>query len=299
MRRLLLVLLALVSLAALAQPRAYAQPRTFTQPELDALLAPVALYPDTILSHVLVAATYPDDVREAAAWLRANPHLQGEDAVRAAEPILWDPSLKALLAFPDLIARMDESPQWTADLGAAFLTQESQVMDTIQALRRRAQASGMLQSDAYQQVYAQGSAVVVQPAQSQVVYVRYYDPYVVYGPWWWRSYRPVLWRPWHPRPVFVVSTGFAHRHVDWQRRHVHRPAVVHHRPVVVHRPAVVHRPPITVHNHIHQAERARPIVQGAQIRQFQRNEPRSEPRRQHRGEPRRGSSQEGRRHGRG
>lgn len=296
MRRLaVLFLLAVVSLGTSAQSR------TYSQPELDALLAPVALYPDTVLSQVLVAATHPDDVREAAAWLRANPHLKGEDAVRAAEPILWDPSLKALLAFPDLLARMDESPQWTADLGSAFLTQEPQVMDTVQALRRRAQASGALHSDAHQQVLEDGRAVVVQPLQPQVVYVRYYDPYVVYGPWWWHSYRPVVWRPWHPRPALVVSTGFVHHHVDWHRRHVHRPAVVHHQH---HRHVPVHRAPVTVHNHVHQAQRARPIVQGAHIR------PLVEPsRREHRVEPRRGhhhghhghgrGHQEGRRHGRG
>ena len=295
MRRLALLLL----FAALSFG-VHAQPRSYSQAELDALLAPVALYPDNVLSQVLVAATYPDDVREAAAWLRANPHLQGDEAAHAAEPMPWDPALKALLAFPELVARMDESPQWTADLGAAFLAQEPQVMDTIQALRRRAQASGMLQSDAHQQVLAHGPALVVQPTQPQVVYVRYYDPYVVYGPGWWHAYRPVVWRPWHPRPAVVVSTSFRHRHVDWHRRHVHRP-VIHHRP------AVVHRAPVTIHNHVHQAQRARPIVQGAQIhvpRAEPRREHRVEPRREHRHEQRRGQGrhegrQEGRRHGRG
>ena len=296
MRRLALLLL----LAALSFG-AQAQPRTYSQAELDALLAPVALYPDSVLSQVLVAATYPDDVRDAAAWLRANPHLKGDDAVRAAEPMPWDPSLKALLALPELLARMDESPHWTADLGAAFLVQEAHVMDTVQALRRRAQASGALQSDSHQQVLEHGQAVVVQPVQPHVVYVRYYDPYVVYGPWWWHSYRPVVWRPWHPRPSLVVSTSFVHRHVDWHRRHVHRPAIVHHRR------AVVYRAPVTVHNHVHQAQRARPIVQGAHTRPFvepPRREHRVEPRREHRHEQRRGHGrqegrQEGRRHGRG
>ena len=247
-------LLAFVLLAALAilQAPAHAQPRVYNQAELDALLAPVALYPDSVLSQVLVAATYPQDVREAAAWSRANAHLKGDDAVRAAEPMLWDPSLKALLAFPDLLARMDESPQWTADLGTAFLTQEPQVMDTIQGLRRRAQASGALQSSEHQQIVQQGQIVVVQPVQPQVVYVRYYDPYVVYGPWWWHSYRPVVWRPWHPRPAVFVSAHFFSGSVDWHRRHVTR----------VHRvaPRQVH-----IHNHVRQAQIARPIVQGAQI----------------------------------
>lgn len=238
--------------AALWQP---AQARTFNQAELDALLAPVALYPDTVLSHILVAATHPDEVAEAAEWSRANPQLAGEAAVQAAEPMPWHPSVKALVAFPDLIARMAESPRWTEDLGEAFLEQEPHVMDTVQSLRRRAQASGHLQSNAQQQIYAQGDAIAVYPAQPQIVYLPYYDPYVVYGPWWWHSYRPVYWRPWHPRPAVFVSVHkpFHHHHaVDWHRRHVVRHHFVEKRS----------HAPVTIHNHAHPH---RPIVQGARI----------------------------------
>ena len=207
-----------------------AQARTFNQAELDALLAPVALYPDPLLSQVLMAATYPQDVAEAAAWSRANPHLTGEQAVRAAEPYPWDPSVKSLLAFPDVLARMDESPQWTADLGQAFLAYEPYVMDTVQALRRRAHASGHLRSDPYQVVEQHGPAIAVVPVQPHVVYVPYYSPYVVYGPWWWPHYRPVSWRAWRPAPV-IVSANFFFGSPDWHRRHVtvvHRPAFVAH-----------------------------------------------------------------------
>lgn len=291
MRRLLIFVL-----FAAVQASVFAQPRLFNQAELDALLAPVALYPDTVLSHVLVAATYPDDVREAAAWSRVNAHLTGDEAVRAAEPMLWDPSLKALLAFPDLLARMDESPQWTADLGAAFLAQEPHVMDTIQALRRRAQASGVLQSNAEQQVLQQGQAVIVQPTHPQVVYVPYYDPYVVYGPWWWPAYRPVVWRPWHHRPPAVISSGFFIRPFDWHRRHVPRAQHHHVAPRQVHiqshaRPQ--HRREASRPNH------PRPIVQGAQIRPFlEHRDQRFESRREHRSAPRRDTREGGhRRHG--
>lgn len=285
-------------LFAAVQAVAVAQPRLFNQAELDALLAPVALYPDAVLSQVLVAATYPDDVRDAAAWSRANAHLKGDEAVRAAESMLWDPSLKALLAFPDLLARMDESPRWTADLGEAFLSQEPQVMDTIQGLRRRAQASGVLQSNAEQQVLQYGPDVVVQPAHPQVVYVPYYDPYVVYGPWWWPAYRPVAWRPWYHRAPVVISSGFFIRSVDWRHRHVPR---AHHAPP---RQAHVHPPqfqpqfnrpehrrdvrrevsrPAPRHN-ITQRD-PRPIVQGAQIRPFLEDRPqRFESLREHRRE---------------
>lgn len=222
-----ILLLALAALCFSASP-AQAQ-RVYNQAELDALLAPIALYPDPLLSQILMAATYPEEVAAAARWSRANPHLKGEEAVRAAHGEPWDPAVKSLVAFPEILARMDGSPQWLRDLGEAFLLQEPHVMDTVQGLRRRAQAGGHLSSTDQYSVYDDGRAIVVEP-RPQVVYVRYYDPYVVYGPWWWPHYRPVFWRPWPVRPVFV-STGFFFSAFDWHHRHVrvvHRPAFVHH-----------------------------------------------------------------------
>jgi len=253
--------LALVLLALFAAWQAPAQARTFSQPELEALLAPVALYPDTVLSHILVASTYAEELRDAAAWSRANPHLSGESAVRAADHEPWHPSVKALAAFPDLLARMDESPQWTADLAEAFLEQEPYVMDTVQELRRRAQASGSLQSNNQYAVEQHGGSLAIIPAQPRYVYLPYYNPYIVYGPWW-HAYRPVYWRPWHPRPAVFVSTHFHSSRVDWHRRHVvkHVHHHHHHRPDPVRRHE--HRAPVTIHNHAHPA---RPIIQGARI----------------------------------
>jgi hypothetical protein len=291
MKALLALVLFAVTVTVQAQPRAY------HQAELDALLAPIALYPDPLLSQVLIASTYPDDVREAAAWSRANAHLRGDEAVRAAEPMPWDPSVKALLAYPDLLARMDESPQWLADLGAAFLAQEPQVMETVQALRRRAQASGFLQSDGYQSVVEQDSYVVVQPAHSYVAYVPWYNPLVVYGPWWWHSHRPIAWRPWHPRPPAFVSVHVHKPVVDWRHRHVKRfPVQRHghlHKPAQVYRPAKPQRPAY-IHNHVHQAQIARPIVQGARLpddRGAFRKEHRSFERKEHRSADRGGFRQ--------
>lgn len=216
-------LLGLLAAIALGAP-AHAQ-RMYSQAELDALLAPVALQTDGVLSQVLMAATYPEDVAAAAAFSRANPHLRGDDAVRAAEQEPWDPSVKSLLAFPELLARIDESPQWLRDLGEAFLGQQAQVMDTVQGLRRRAQANGQLVSSGETAVYQQGEAIVVQP-RAQVVYVRYYDPFIVYGPWGWGPhYPPVFWRPWSPFHV-TVSHGFFYSAPDWQHRNlrvIHRP----------------------------------------------------------------------------
>jgi hypothetical protein len=227
--RFLLALAAALAIAAPAQAQ-----RIYSQAELDAMLAPIALHPDGLVSQILIASTYPQDVAEAARWSRANPSLRGEEAVRLVQHEDWDPAVKALVAFPELLERMEESPQWVHDLGQAFLQQQAHVMDTVQQLRRRAHASGHLtQTDQYS-VYSQDDAIVVQP-RTQIVYVRYYDPYVVYGPWWWPHYRPVHWRPWAVRPVFV-SHSFFYSNFDWRHRHVR----------VVHRPAFVHQ-----HHHRH------------------------------------------------
>src|SRR3954462_3781427 len=225
MTRTLTRWVALVLLAAVAawQLPAQAQPRVYNQAELDALLAPVALYPDAVLSNILIASTYPEDVRQAAEWSRANAQLGGEDAVRAAEPMPWHPSVKALVAFPDVLGRMNESPQWVVDLGTAFREQEPDGMDTVQRLRARARANGSLQSNDQYTVQQQGSSIAVYPAQPHVVYVPYYDPYVVYGTWWWPAYRPVFWRPWYPRPAVFASTNFFVRTVDWRQRHIVHP----------------------------------------------------------------------------
>lgn len=296
MRRILFLFAALLVVAGAAN----AQPRTYSQAELDTLLAPVALHPDGVLSQVLIAATYPDEVAAAAAWSRANPQLGGDDAVRAVQDEPWDPAVKALVAFPDLLARMDESPQWLSDLGQAFLAQEPQVMDTVQALRRRAQAAGHLSTTDQVAVYHQGEAIVVQP-RTQVVYVRYYDPYVVYGPWWWPHYRPVFWRPWAPRPVFVAH-GFFYTAPVWHHRHVrviHRPVHVqphHHRHV---EPGRWHhrRNIVSVRPHVRVPEsQRRPIVQPTTRLQRQpmpaasgfsnRERRHLEPRREQRAQPR-------------
>ena len=201
MKALLRFLLA--SLVAVAAANAHAQ-RVFEQSELEALLAPIALYPDPVLSHILDASQFPQDVAAAAAWSRANPQLSGDAALATVQSTLWHPSVKALIAYPEILARLSESPQWLADLGEAYRTYGPNVTATVQELRARAQASGYLQSNDQQYVTQQGEAIVVLPAYPNVVYTPYYDPYVVYGGWAWTSYRPVYWRPWVARPRFVT-----------------------------------------------------------------------------------------------
>jgi hypothetical protein len=226
---------ALFASAALAQsPRA-----TFAQPELDQMLAPIALYPDSLLSQILMAATYPQDVAEAASWARAQGGLRGEQAVRAAEENPWDPSVVSLVAFPDVLTMMAERREWTARLGDAFLAQPDQVMDTVQQLRARADEAGNLQSSRELVVQRQGEDYVIEPPSPDYFYVPYYDPRVVYGDWWWSDWPPVYWNPWPGYawrygyagfgwgPRVYLGSGFFFGAFDWGHRYVryasHRP----------------------------------------------------------------------------
>ena len=177
-------------------------PNGFNQAELDQMLAPIALYPDTVLSHVLIAATYPLEVVQAARWSRTNPEYAGEYAVEAVEHMSWDPSVMALVAFPELLARMDADLVWTQRLGDAFLIQEYQVLDTIQYLRDEAYAAGHLRSNEYVRVVREPTYIYIEPAVTRVVYVPYYDPRVVYGTWRHSAYPPIYWD--HPH-------GYGHR----------------------------------------------------------------------------------------
>ena len=211
MRILLVLFCAALSLLPAAAGAQAQYGRPYDQAELDGLLAPVALYPDAVLNQVLVAAVTPDQVAEAAQWTRVNRGMTGDDAVRAVQDRPWQPAVKALVAYPELLERMAESPQWTSDLGNAYLGQQPQVMATVQGLRQRAYASGYLRSDQEQAVQYYGSTVAVVPAVPNVYYVHYYDPLIVYGPAWRPAYRPVYWRPWAPRPVFVTNVVVPHR----------------------------------------------------------------------------------------
>jgi len=223
-------------LLTLAAPAGFAQSapaRVYSQAELDQMLAPIALYPDALLSQILMASTYPLEVVKAARWSDVHPGLQGDDAVRAVEGEDWDPSVKSLVAFPRVLAMMDERLDWTQSLGEAFLEQEPYVMDTIQRLRERALASGNLASNDGMLVSQEGGLIVIEPANPLVVYVPYYDPLLVYGGWWWPAYPPVRWAPWpgyYVRPGISVSiylgggvrisTGFFFGAFDWRDRRV-------------------------------------------------------------------------------
>lgn len=169
------------------------------QDQLDALLAPIALYPDQLLSQVLMASTYPLEVVEAARFVQQNPGLRGEALDQALQGKNWDPSVQSLAAFPQVLAMMNDKLEWTQQLGDAFLANQQQVMQTVQSLRARAQAAGNLQNTEQQRVIVQDRAIVIEPAQPQVVYVPVYNPLVIYGPWWAPAYRPWFW---YPPPIY-------------------------------------------------------------------------------------------------
>lgn len=179
---------------------------TFTTAQIDQWVAPVALYPDALLSQVLMASTYPANVVQAVQWSRDNPTLQGDAAIQAVASQPWDPSVKSLVAFPQLMALMGENPQWVQNTGDAFLAQPQDVMDAVQRLRLLAQQTGSLKSTPQQTVTSvpkssastavttttttttsastpatPSTVIKIEPANPQVVYVPNHNPATVYG----------------------------------------------------------------------------------------------------------------------
>src|SRR5882672_418953 len=154
------------------------------QAELDALLAPIALYPDQLLAQVLMASTYPLEIVMATRFAQQNPALAGDALDQALRDQNWDPSVLSLTAYPQVLVMMNDRLDWTQRLGDAFLANQQQVMDTVQTLRSRAQAAGNLQSTPQQTVMDEGGFIDIEPAQPEYVYVPVYDPRVICGPWW-------------------------------------------------------------------------------------------------------------------
>ena len=167
-------------------PSEQAPDQLLSAEQLNTLVAPIALYPDALLSQVLVAATYPLEIVEVGQWLKRNSDLQGSKLVDAAREQKWDPSIQALVVFPDVIKRLNADIRWTTDLGNAFLSQQADVMNAVQRMRSQAMAAGKLRSDAQETVTTerQGdrSVIEIQPANPQVVYVPYYNPAYIWGP---------------------------------------------------------------------------------------------------------------------
>jgi uncharacterized membrane protein YgcG len=162
--------------------------------QLQQLVAPIALYPDSLVAQILSAATFPEQVVEADRWVQNHPDLKGDALAQAVDQMQWDPSVKALTAFPSVLGNMDKNLSWTSSLGDAYYNQQQDVMDAVQVMRQKAEQAGNLKTTPQQTVTAQGSTIIIQPAQPDVVYVPAYDPWVVYGP-------PIVaWPGWYPYP---------------------------------------------------------------------------------------------------
>lgn len=153
--------------------------------QLDSLVAPVALYPDPLLGQVLAASTYPLEIVELDRWIQQNSALTGQALVQAAAKQHWDASIQALVVFPSIVQQMDQNLQWTTALGNAFLAQQPDVMAAVQRMRMKAQQAGALNSNGQQSVQTKNvdgqNAIVIEPADPQVIYVPSYNPTVVYG----------------------------------------------------------------------------------------------------------------------
>jgi Protein of unknown function (DUF3300) len=169
-------------------------PALQTADELDQLVAPIALYPDALVAQVLAASVHPTEIVEADRWMQANTSLKGQALAQQVDQMPWDPSVKALTQFPSVLANMDKNLSWTSSLGEAYTNQEQDVMSAVQTMRQRAQSSGNLASNTQQTVTSQGTTIVIQPANPQVIYVPAYNPWLIYGP-------PVVAYPgWVPVP---------------------------------------------------------------------------------------------------
>lgn len=166
-------------------------PPLFKAEQLDQLLAPIALYPDALLAQILMAATYPLEVVKADRWLQdpAHARLQGGQLAAAVEAEAWDPSVKSLVPFSQILRMMDEKLDWTEQLGTAVLAQQTDVMDSIQRLRHQAAAAGTLWSNDQQRVTTERQGIVIEPANPEFVYPPAYGP-AVYGPWPSPDYPP-------------------------------------------------------------------------------------------------------------
>jgi hypothetical protein len=191
---------------------ASATPAASKQTELDQLLAPIALYPDSLIAQMLMASTYPLEVVEAARWVQANPKVKDKALEDAMQKQSWDPSVKAMTAVPEALKQMNENLAWTQKLGDAFLADQKAVMDTIQSLRAKAVAAGNLKSSPEQKVTKEeqdGKTIyIIESTKTEVVYVPIYNPYSIYGPWWYPHYPPYYVYP----PRYVYPTPYVSFH---------------------------------------------------------------------------------------
>jgi hypothetical protein len=179
--------------------------KVFSPEELDQMVAPVALYPDSLLAQVLMASTYPIEIVQADRFSKKNKDMKGEKLLEAAKEEDWDPTVKSLLEFPEVLAMMSEQLDWTTKMGDAFLAQQKDVMDSVQRLRKKANESGNLKTTKEQTVVVEKETIIIQPSNPQVIYVPAYNPTVVYGTWAYPAYPPY---PYYPPGYGMAAATF-------------------------------------------------------------------------------------------
>jgi uncharacterized membrane protein YgcG len=219
--------------------------------QLQQLVAPIALYPDALIAQILPAATYPEQIVEAAKWMDEHKGLPSAQVGKEVDSQPWDVSVKALAQFPAVLANMKQNLAWTSELGDAYLNQQTDVAQAIQAMRERAKQAGNLNSTPQQTVNTKGQTIVIQPAQTDVVYVPQYDPWLVYG-------APLAAFPgWYPYPGLFFDGpgigfglgfgvglfggfGWGWHHWDFDWRH-HGRVAYNHNTYISHSTTIVNR----------------------------------------------------------
>lgn len=182
--------------------------------QLEALVAPVALYPDELLGQVLVASTYPLELVQLQQWLAKNKGLKDKALEEAVKKQPWDPSIQGLAALPEVVKRLADDIKWTTDLGNAFLAQQQEVLDAVQRMRKKAQDNGALKDTKEQKVETKTvenqQVIIIQPANPEVIYVPSYNPVVVYGPPMYPMYPypPIYYPPPPPPGAFFMTFTF-------------------------------------------------------------------------------------------
>jgi uncharacterized membrane protein YgcG len=181
-----------------------ASPSKQSPQELQQLVAPIALYPDALLAQILAASTYPTQIVEADRWMQSHTNLKGEELAKEVDKQEWDPSVKAITQFPSVLENMDKNLSWTSSLGDAYINQPQDVTEAVQTLRQQARNAGHLNSNEQENVTTQGSTIIIEPANPEVVYVPAYDPWLVYG-------APIIAYPgWYPVPgIFWGGVGLS------------------------------------------------------------------------------------------
>ena len=207
------LLLLIPGTVMLGQPAPQAPPpgQSLGTDQLDGLVAPIALYPDPLLSQILVASTYPLELVQASQWLQRNPGLTGPALTQAAQQQNWDPSIQALVVFPDLVKRLNQDITWATNLGNAFLAQQSDVMDAVQRMRFKAQQAGKLNSTSQQRVITTNSSgppiIDIEPGDPNMMYLPYYNPVSIWGPPLYYPYASWFYPPFYGGGYFGFGLG--------------------------------------------------------------------------------------------